>query len=488
MSRPTDWSPIGFACDPVPGDPLAVTSAAQTFQHTADEISKAESNLRNISINGQGEAIDKIREKCSDLANNIQKAHTICDGVDDALNPYVEVLETAQESSLTELENARTHTAERDNAYQQREAVRTQYNASQDAQQRNDLRSEFIRWDNKVQAEADQIHAARRRLQDVIDRRDSAAETAAGKLRDLVSNSGLQDSWWDKVCGVARAIADFCEKILPFLKALGTILAVIGLIVLIFVPGGQIALIVDIASLAVAAATLVAEAAVDGRDWADGKKTGTEFFTNLGVNAIDVALSVFGVASAAKAVTTAAKAAKSAKAAAGAAKTASAESALEKAWKSSTGLSKQTAKEAAKKAATEAAKEGASDAAKAAAKAAAKEAAGKVTTNRIKDGLGIAKDAIKGNYSNIVAKPVLEGASRLSNGLTYKALKHAGLTGQGGAMLMRASDQATKTLFKDVTGLAKDVWMNNYDPNKDYFLHQRLFSAGKVLTGHGESK
>lgn len=296
MSRPTDWSPIGFACDPVPGDPLAVAGAAKTFQHTADEISKAESHLRNISMNGQGEAIEKIREKCSDLANNIQKAHTICDGVDDALNPYVEVLETAQESSLTELENARTHMAERDNAYRQREAVRAQYNASQDAQQRNDLRSEFMRWNNKVQAEADQIHAARRRLQDVIDRRDSAAKTAAGKLRDLVGNSGLKDSWWDKVCGIARKVSEWLEKIKPWLDKISAILSVVSIVVAC-IPGLQVvAAVLKIVSLALAAATLATGLMVNGRKLIDGEMGWGEFALNTGMDV----LGLVGAAKAAK--------------------------------------------------------------------------------------------------------------------------------------------------------------------------------------------
>ncbi|SPT52951.1 Uncharacterised protein [Actinomyces bovis] len=480
MTRPTDWSPIGYDRDPVPGDPLTVAGSAKTFHDIADEISKAESHLRNISINGQGEAIHKIRQKCDELAEKIKKARTICGGVDDALNPYVEVLEDAQEISLQELNNARIHRAEGENALRRREMVREQYNASQDPQQRNELRAEFMKYDGKLKYEYEQVGAARRRLQDAIDDRNRAAQTAAGKLQELVNRSGLKDSWWDKICGLARAIADICEKILPFLNALGTILAVIGLIVMIFVPGGQIALIVAIAALTVSVMTMAAQAAVDGRDVADGKKTWGEFFTKLAVNGIDVALAAFGV----KGAAAAAKAAKAAKAADGASKTASAKSALEQAWEKSTGLGKQTAKEAAKKAAEEAAKEGATEATK----QAAKEAAKKVTTNRIKDGLGVAKDALKGDVPSIVAKPILEKASKFSNTMSYDALRKLGFTGEGGATVLRLSDQVTKTLYKDLTGLGVDVFSNKYDPSKDYFLPQRVWSAGKVLIGQGGKK
>lgn len=286
MSRPTDWSPIGFASDPVPGDPLTVASAAKTFQNTADEISKAESHLRNISINGQGEAIHKIRQKCDELAEKIQKAHKICDGVDDALNPYVEVLESAQEVSLKELQNAQTHKAECENAYRHRENIREQYNSSQDAQQRNDLRTQFLQWDNKLKQEGEQVEAARRRLQDAIEGRDSAAETAASKLRELVGNSGLKDSWWDKVCGIARKVSEWLEKIKPWLDKISAILSVVSIVVAC-IPGLQVvAAVLKIVSLVLAAATLATGLMVNGRKLIDGEMGWGEFALNTGMDVL----------------------------------------------------------------------------------------------------------------------------------------------------------------------------------------------------------
>ncbi|WP_194949775.1 putative T7SS-secreted protein [Actinomyces trachealis] len=286
MSRPADWSPLGYASDPVPGDPLIVAGAAQTFQGIAEEISKAESHLRNISINGQGEAIHKIRQKCDELADKIKKAHTICDGADDALNPYVEVLESVQETSLKELENARVHKAEGKNAYQDRELVREQYNASQDPQQRNELRNEFMRHDARLRHEMAEVDAARRRLQNAIDERNVAAETAARNLRGLVSESGLKDSWWDKICGIARKVSEWLEKIKPWLDKISAILSVVSIVVAC-IPGLQVvAAVLKIVSLALAAATLATGVMVNGRKLIDGEMGWGEFLLNTGMDVL----------------------------------------------------------------------------------------------------------------------------------------------------------------------------------------------------------
>lgn len=286
MSRPTDWSPIGFDRDPVPGDPLTVSGAASTFQEVANEIKKAETHLRSISVNGQGETIHKIRQKCDDLAGRIQKAHKICDGVDDALKPYVEVLETAQEKSLKELERAEAHRAAASRVRQRQESVRTRYNASREPQERDELRCQFHQLQVQANHETEQLYAARRRLQAVIDERNSAAKTAAGKLRGVLKDSGLKDSWWDKVCGIVRSISKWLEKIKPWLDKIAAILSVVS-VVLAFIPGlPVVAAVLMLVSRGAMILSSGVSLMVNGRKVMDGEMGWGEFARKAGMDVL----------------------------------------------------------------------------------------------------------------------------------------------------------------------------------------------------------
>lgn len=303
MSRPTDWSPLGYDRDPVPGDPLTVSGAAITFQEIANEIKKAETHLRNISVNGQGKAIHKIRQKCDELAGRIQKAHTICDGVDDALKPYVEVLETAQEKSLKELECAEGHQAAGNRMRQRQESIKTQYHASRESRERDELRYQFNQLQMQVSHEKEQVDAARRRLQAVIDERNVAAKTAASRLRGVLKDSGLKDSWWDKICGVVRNISKWLEQIKPWLDKLSDVLSVVSIVVAC-IPGLQgVAAVLKLVSLGVAAASLATGLMVNGRKLMDGDMGWGEFLFSSGMDV----LSVVGAAKSAKGATKAAK-------------------------------------------------------------------------------------------------------------------------------------------------------------------------------------
>lgn len=303
MSRPTDWSPLGYDRDPVPGDPLTVSGAAITFQEIANEIKKAETHLRNISVNGQGKAIHKIRQKCDELAGRIQKAHTICDGVDDALKPYVEVLETAQEKSLKELECAEGHQAAGNRMRQRQESIKTQYHASRESRERDELRYQFNQLQMQVSHEKEQVDAARRRLQAVIDERNVAAKTAASKLRGVLKDSGLKDSWWDKICGVVRNISKWLEQIKPWLDKLSDVLSVVSIVVAC-IPGLQgVAAVLKLVSLGVAAASLATGLMVNGRKLMDGDMGWGEFIIATGADTI----TLVGAAKSAKGATKAAK-------------------------------------------------------------------------------------------------------------------------------------------------------------------------------------
>ncbi len=441
--RPVDWSPLGWDHDPVPGDPLVVSGAAATFQGIAEAIDAAKRNLLEISLYGEGEAIDKIRQKCDELAVQIGKAHKVCDGADDALKPYADALEDAQGESVEARRHASEHLKDYNRARASRENVRQQYNSSQDPCERQRLRSEYYVWQGRVDQASGEVESARAKLRKAIENRDQAAEKTAAELRSLMEGCDLKDSFWDKICGIARSIADFCEAILPVLKLVGTILAVVGIIVLIFVPGGQIALIVAIASLAVASATLAAEAAKDLRDVSDGKTSWGEFGKHLLTNALDVGLSAVGMASIAK----------SAKLAKGATKTAKAGSALDVAWD---GIANPAAKTA-----TEAVLDG--------------------TKRGFKAVKRFADAGVPGVVLGEAGESLAKKAGKLTAGKVYSALNAAGWTGEKSVYVLRASNELTKTFLKDASKYGISHVTNTYDADKQYFLPHKLWVQTKEV-------
>ena len=87
MSRPADWSPLGSAHDPVPGDPDVVVHTGRLYVGTADSILRAATDLTTaLSAGfGQAEAIDAIRDQAEDVARRIGRAEERYRGVGEAM-------------------------------------------------------------------------------------------------------------------------------------------------------------------------------------------------------------------------------------------------------------------------------------------------------------------------------------------------------------------------------------------------------------------
>lgn len=294
VARPVDWSALGWSRDPIPGDPATIRSAAQTYQEIADAITNAQSNLRSITLNGRGEAIEKIKQRCDDLTDQIGRAHKVCDDVDTYLLPYAKSLEDAQAKSATALRSAQAAKQQYDEAAAKQNAAADSYNSSTDSGQRDLLRQRYYQHKGSADAAASSLAEAKRSLQAAIEQRDAAAATAAAGLEGLVEQCDLKDTFWDHVCEVGRAIADFCEWILPVLEVVGMVLGVVVLIASFIPPFTAIGATLAWVAFGVAAATLLAQAAVDARNICDGKSSWGDFGKNLLLNGINTALSFTG--------------------------------------------------------------------------------------------------------------------------------------------------------------------------------------------------
>lgn len=59
VERPSDWSVLGFDCDPVPGDPVAVWAGAVSWAALADQISHCAQSLRALEA-GASRGADSV--------------------------------------------------------------------------------------------------------------------------------------------------------------------------------------------------------------------------------------------------------------------------------------------------------------------------------------------------------------------------------------------------------------------------------------------
>ncbi|MPV37179.1 DUF308 domain-containing protein [Georgenia subflava] len=249
MTRPTDWSPLNMWDDPVPGDPEAVATGADSMVATASTISAAAENLRSIAASDgmTSKAVDKFRERANEVAAEIELAKDRYADTGTALNGYVPHLRHAQTWSETALENARDArtamaTASEDLAQHRRagwnaedDAARTRAEENADAAQ------------TAYNAADGRLEAAFALLRTAANHRDEHAEIARGKIEDALEINDLDDSGWRQFL---NKNAEFLDGVAKVLGAIGAVIAVVSL----FVPGLNlltIALVVGVGAAAI---------------------------------------------------------------------------------------------------------------------------------------------------------------------------------------------------------------------------------------------
>lgn len=278
MSRPADWSPVGYPSDPVPGDPTRVQTIGRMYVGTADAIDRAASNLSTALRDdfGQAQVLDAIREQAEEVARRIGMAEERYRGVGDAMIAYAAVLSQAQQDSANALADAAGAESTASSArwwidyYQDKiadPATPPANLATLTAQQ--SLWQGRLTTANASQGGAQSVVAA------AVASRDTAAAAAIADIR-LVENTGdLNDGFWDNV---SQWVAENKE----LLDIIGTVLEVITTVVLVvalLVPGLNV-----LATIALVAITvnLVYQATVSTLQVATGNMSVGEAILNVG--------------------------------------------------------------------------------------------------------------------------------------------------------------------------------------------------------------
>jgi uncharacterized protein YukE len=231
VARPTDWSPLA-AADPVPGDPYEVAYLARQYADTADSITQQAATLRRLSGSGSdawdSDAGRAFAGHAQSLAGDVEKAHERYATASAALSEWVGELESAQADADAALARAKEAHA-RQHANAALPPAPAAATPPTEAEQEADRLARARRSAAYDAAGAD-LSAARRRLDDAVDRYHDAGHRAASKIRDAADHDGLSDGFWDKFTGWVHDHADVIKLITDVAGAIATIAAALTLV------------------------------------------------------------------------------------------------------------------------------------------------------------------------------------------------------------------------------------------------------------------
>ncbi|MFF1716388.1 hypothetical protein [Streptomyces sp. NPDC058268] len=260
MARPavSDWETVfGFSDDPTPGDAEMLARLAGQYRSVADDADQAlpvVSGLKNSQL-GEGKAMDKLRDKLGDLANQVDKLQSSYDKAARALDTYADQLGDHQrkaDNALVDGRDAKERLERATDAAAAAGSVISGLDAAdppppddESARRSARLAMEDARGDQSAaQGDADSaqgdLDAARMLAEDARELRETDASTAARALDDATSEAVPGKTLWEKIKDI-------------FKQVLGFISAALGIIAML-IPGLQgLGLILTIASLVTAA-------------------------------------------------------------------------------------------------------------------------------------------------------------------------------------------------------------------------------------------
>ncbi len=248
MSGYPDWSSFDWDSakpddpDLIPGDPYEVALLGKRMRDIADMIDTQAANLRNL-VDGNGwdsDAGRAFQKKVGGTADLLQKSHTRYATVGQVLGSspqggsktWAGQLDELQSQAGTALAGGRSAHAE--SAANAKKVSALPANASaadtkraKDAQTTSD--TELAKWQKK--------------LESLIDSRDTQAGNAASAIRDAIDHDGLKNPphhWWDgwqdlvadigHWAGVAAAFLGVAALLLSWVPVLGEVLGALALV------------------------------------------------------------------------------------------------------------------------------------------------------------------------------------------------------------------------------------------------------------------
>ncbi|WP_158865641.1 putative T7SS-secreted protein [Leifsonia sp. AG29] len=223
------------------GRPDLVRSKAEHYEQIAAAITRSVAALNRISEVGgmTSKAVDAVKKSAADVADDINKAQDRYQVTAAALKTYAGHLQQAQDDA----DKAIALIGPREDAADQAQhraasAQHTLDTGTPEAHAANQLAA--TRAGDAASAASQELQAAQQAWRDARDAKDRAAETASGRIKDVVEgkgNHGLEDSFWDDwgdiiktICQIAGVLSLFLSWV-PILGQILLVIAVVGAVI-----------------------------------------------------------------------------------------------------------------------------------------------------------------------------------------------------------------------------------------------------------------
>jgi hypothetical protein len=244
------WQLLDQDGDPVPGDPDRVKTAQERYAKIAETIHDTADKLRKVTgTDGlKGEYADAIRDKATDVVNDLTKASGRYDAVAKAVGEYQPALQHARDETAAAVTDAETANAAQTKAHAMPDPSA---NRPPDAPPLSQADQDAVRDRNKATGAADaDLAAAKTRLHNAVEALNTAGKALANAVgKNAFKGDHLTDSGWDRFLHGLNA---FLKVLVKVLQWIGVALAALALII----PGvGALVL----AAVVVAATILVAD-------------------------------------------------------------------------------------------------------------------------------------------------------------------------------------------------------------------------------------
>lgn len=246
-----DWSPLGYASNPVPGDPELVQSSATTFRQTATRLSEAATGLRRLDDSDlESDATQALWSNAREIEGLLTQAFDRYDKAAHALGGYAPVLARSQAEAVAALQAASSASSDCQRASRNAHDLWWAAKTTIDPEDR----AQFIQAFHQAKSQADMassnVYAARAKVEAAITARDTGANNAARQIHDAISGRELNDDVWDQLNELWESVKQFTADLLannPWLKSL--VDGIVGFAKFVWDHIGEIALVLQIASL-----------------------------------------------------------------------------------------------------------------------------------------------------------------------------------------------------------------------------------------------
>lgn len=225
------WHPLDQSGDPIPGNPGELESNAAILRSNAGNLGRAVDNLRRLrnADNTCSDTVTKIMTLADSTATTLDQVRVRYGTIADALDSYAPQLRAAQRKSLEALEAA-TSAVQRENEARRRAESAYWRHLSMDQGVRDQAQVEYHEASSDVNAAQATVAEAKALLARAIADRNRAGEEAECRIRAVVQDSPLNDTFLDQVQAVwetvSKPIADVAAWIWENLDTIATVLTI----------------------------------------------------------------------------------------------------------------------------------------------------------------------------------------------------------------------------------------------------------------------